>query len=1749
MLYSIQCLVRLALALSLLAGAIALPAQCGQSNWTNSIANDCGDLQPSGGLAANSPTIFCEGQTVTVENNSTPVSQIQTTYVDWGDGSCQTFNGFQAIMTHAYDFPNDTCILSNSNGTIVFPVRLGVERSCPTNLKSFNFVLFNVVVRFKPIADFIASPAVLCVDVPVNFSNTSCENSNNPMYLWNFGDGTTSTLENPPPHTYSTAGTYTVSLQVTNSCGSDTHTQTVLVTPPATAVATPSASTICAGQTVTLTNQSANAVGSSWTITPNTGIMFVSGTTASSPNPVIQFNTPGTYTVRLRSLGCGNPEWTTVIEVLAPASIALAPIPDGCATGNVTINPTATVSGSSPTVGWQFPGGSPGSSNNNPPGPVTYTMQGTYIVTASATNACGTAMDSDTFSIAPAATAVFVPSSTSLCGPDEILILSNNSVNGSSFTWSISPNTGFIFVNNTSATSASPQLQFSQEGTYTITLRVNACGNPESTQTVTVRLKPTVAIVATPDQCSQSVTLNPASLVTFGGGAADATDWTFLNGSIPGHSGPTPPAVSFSGVGSYAISVSVNNGCGMQSVSDTFQILALATAQAALSDDTLCAPAETLLLSNTSTNAFSTNPYTWTLTPSTGFTFVNGTSASSPNPEIEFTKEGLYQIKLTVNGCSMPEWTGSVLVILSPGVTLSTVPEGCADVTHDPLSFTQFSNGTPASIAWSFGGGNPATASGPTPGPVAFSGFGQHFIAVTVANACGTVTAVDSFQIFEPAQVAIDSVGPLCNTDAPLQLQVTPAGGEWSGPGVSATGIFTPANATLNGPSQLLYVFDIGDPSCKVQDMISILVQGTAVNVGPDLLLCGNAGVLQLPATPLNGAWTGTGVSASGVFDPVLAGPGAQLLVYTFVDTLTGCVNADSLTLTVLGVPAAALDSIGRICVNEPLDLGPFSGGTDVSNCQWDFGDGTSANICDPVHVYTQPGNYTLTLYVENAAGCKDTAMTDIQVVTPPNAVFATDTTEGCADLPVLITNLSAINNYTEYIWNYGNGQSDTLPQPGTIVFTQAETDTTYLITLSAVNGCGSASAQIPVTVFPRPQVRFGTDVSSGCTPLEVNFNNVTVGEPDFFEWYVNGQLVSTAFQLPQQVFLTTDHDSTYFIALVAANECGIDTVVHSVLVKPNPVTAFFNTDTLIGCQPFAVQLIDYSTQGLYISWDLGDGTTATGDTVAHTYTAAGQYLVQEFVNNGCGFDTAVVSITVLPAPAVSFTHLPYVCLNDTIYFQNTSPAIIGSYWSFGDGTTDSTQSSSFHVYDSVGVYTVQMTGLAVTTGCPATTSSSVEVKPLPQALVTLPDSAGCQPFVLQALNATPGSGNTFVWNFGDGSTTVGPSGQHTYTAAGSYTLSLQATDFFKCKNTWTYAPIQVHPKPVAAFSVSQTELCVTPTTLLFDNQSIDADAYQWSFGTLGTSQQIHPSLTVNTPGALPVTLLAINQFGCRDTLQRSIAVYTRPELEFMADAQLGCEPFYVQFSNQSLGVNQFAWHFGDGQVSDQPEPAHLYQSAGLYAVTLYASADSVCFDSLRFNDYIRVQPSPMADFSYVAVTDTTVVPNGIFRFTDLSVNAIRWHWDFGDGDTSDLANPEHRYYTNGPHPVTLIVYNTLDCPDTLIKILVPDFFGNLFIPNALAPEAGQATEREFKAVGLGLREFDIAVYASNGQRVWHSNALVEGQPSEAWNGRLNNEGDLLPQGVYWWKVRARFENGQIWQGMAYGNDAPVTEGKVLLIR
>ncbi|MBL0341214.1 MAG: PKD domain-containing protein [Bacteroidetes bacterium] len=260
------------------------------------------------------------------------------------------------------------------------------------------------------------------------------------------------------------------------------------------------------------------------------------------------------------------------------------------------------------------------------------------------------------------------------------------------------------------------------------------------------------------------------------------------------------------------------------------------------------------------------------------------------------------------------------------------------------------------------------------------------------------------------------------------------------------------------------------------------------------------------------------------------------------------------------------------LCINQPII---FSDTIPNTTAYWDFGDGSGLIAANTItHTYTSPGMYNVMLIIENIYGCKDTVFNSIEIAEPPDASFVLDVQNGCAILPVTITNQSTLYGGSTYIWDYGNGVTDTLFNPGLIYFDQGSGDSTiYNIQLVVANGCGVASYSASIVVYPIPVPEFGVIFSDSCSPALVMFNNITTGNPQTYQWFINGVFVSSDSILPPQIFLADSTDSTYVVMLVASNFCGQDTIFKNVVIHPNQVTAFFNTDVVYGCKPLQVTL------------------------------------------------------------------------------------------------------------------------------------------------------------------------------------------------------------------------------------------------------------------------------------------------------------------------------------------------------------------------------------------------------------------------------------------------------------------------------------------------------------------------------------------------------------------------------------------------
>ena len=187
---------------------------------------------------------------------------------------------------------------------------------------------------------------------------------------------------------------------------------------------------------------------------------------------------------------------------------------------------------------------------------------------------------------------------------------------------------------------------------------------------------------------------------------------------------------------------------------------------------------------------------------------------------------------------------------------------------------------------------------------------------------------------------------------------------------------------------------------------------------------------------------------------------------------------------------------------------------------------------------------------------------------------------------------------------------------------------------------------------------------------------------------------------------------------------------------------------------------------------------------------------------------------------------------------------------------------------------------------------------------------------------------------------------------------------------------------------------------------------------------------------------------------------------------------------------------------------------------------------------------NPVADFSWDYFNQ--VDPDGQIQFTNLSIGATNFDWDFGDGQNSTLENPVNNYADNGNYTVTLIASSGAGCSDTATYDVEVKLFKGLYIPNAFIV-GGNGDFGLFLPKGIGVATDRCVVFNKWGNLLWESSKVVDGVPVESWDGYYH--GAVVPQGAYIWKAEATFEDGTEWEGMEYENNKFIKTGNVTVMQ
>lgn len=502
---------------------------------------------------------------------------------------------------------------------------------------------------------------------------------------------------------------------------------------------------------------------------------------------------------------------------------------------------------------------------------------------------------------------------------------------------------------------------------------------------------------------------------------------------------------------------------------------------------------------------------------------------------------------------------------------------------------------------------------------------------------------------------------------------------------------------------------------------------------------------------------------------------------------------------------------------------------------------------------------FELMLKIGFANGCDSTIYRYIYVAPTPEAGFSNSLT--CKGQTIQFTDSSKVlKGALAYNWNFGDPSNSTsnLKNPQ-FTYSSVGTYNVKLIVTSELGYRDSLTKQIIVHPTPVSNFSYGNSCIGDSTLFTNKSTIASGGSITSYEWTF-GNNTSSGVVSPKTLY---NQAQGYNVWLVAQSNNGCrDSIMKVVYVFPRPVADFSTGNICKGSQATFTNNSTISSGILGYNWIFGDGNSAHDLNPQHAYNTVGNYTVKLKVYSAVGcLDSISKSVTVADKPIAGFT-VANTCDNDSVSFTdatNFAGTGMTQTWSFGDGNTTNKVGSVKHFYNNHGTYTATLTATAG--NCSDSKTVEIDVKEAPQALFA---SAGniCvnTPFSFSNTSDEPtGATTTYLWNFGNSTTSTQKNASATYTTSGSFNVTLVATSSNNCTDT-EMKSYTVYDLPVISFDTNYLsglrQVQFVPSNTTYYN-------YEWNMDDGNISNQISPVYTFLSNGPFNVKLKVADNNGC----------------------------------------------------------------------------------------------------------------------------------------------------------------------------------------------------------------------------------------------------------------------------------------------
>ena len=542
---------------------------------------------------------------------------------------------------------------------------------------------------------------------------------------------------------------------------------------------------------------------------------------------------------------------------------------------------------------------------------------------------------------------------------------------------------------------------------------------------------------------------------------------------------------------------------------------------------------------------------------------------------------------------------------------------------------------------------------------------------------------------------------------------------------------------------------------------------------------------------------------------------------------------------------------------------------------------------------------------------------------------------------------------------------------------------TSYDVTYT-LNGCSQdMTGIVNVDVAPEVSVNSGV-ICSGDSILLVASPTITGGS---FLWSTGETAQFTWVSPASNMVYTVEYTINGFTT---------QPEISTVTVNQTP-TVVVNNETICAGQTATLSATGNPPGGSY-SWTPNNENTQV---ISVSPIASTVYTVT-YNLNGCTAD-AFAEVTVNPVADLTIND-ETMCIGETVVL-NATTNLLGGIYLWGNS---SSESSITVTPSSTTSYSV----LYTLNGCQSTATGTVTVNPIPN--ISVSNDVICQGET--GVVATPDiPGGVYNWNgvIGSNVLTDAPITDSEYNVV--YSVN-------SCQSMEATGSIFVNEVPLV--SVSDTAICLGDDFILNTTVSIPGGDYIWSpTGETSSAIQVDASQTT-------IYTVDYSLNNCYSTASATVTVNSPPELVIEVSDTLGCAPFTVTLNNPYAGSDtECIWSFSNGLDIGGCNPTYTFTNPGCYDVTLLSS-EGGCSSETTLNSLFCAEAPPIASF-YANPPIITDPSHGI-QFSNNSYGADDYEWDFGDGGTDDVMNPQHLYsdITDG-FVITLIAASDLGCLDT----------------------------------------------------------------------------------------------------------------------